>query len=539
MPRARNKDGAQAPGRTPAGSRRRPALRTVILGDEDAQWLAEEGQVISARPEALTIRAQAPFLPGDRVFIEFPVDVPGEPHRTAIIRGQVTGVEDAEGAFLLDVRLNLMPDLRTAHVGGLPRNRDEAATLMREARGGLESAGRAGTLPVADIQRFLDPPRAGRASESRHRWRRYALAGAALAAILIALLLTLFPAFRPRMGAWQVTGLPGREPLTSPKAPAGDHPGASLGSGGLTDGAAPESGGFPETEPYAWQPGDWIRLDGGVAPGDGLPGAALQETAPVFSPTGWILATLQPALEGPSAGAARLPGLAFVVSDLFPAGSAAPSATSGFPGSEVSATPENSGERPVAVAQATEDSPPSPYGSSANAGGAGPAHRAPGPSPGAAETRNRGPAPTGSSAPVLQPAPPVEPAPGSVAVRVDKSGHTLSIRHDGEEVARFPVGLGRSNATPEGEFVIANKVTDPDWSDRGRIVKAGDPENPLGRRWMGLGKSGRATPYGIHPTNEPRSIGADMSRGCIRMRPEDAETVFHWCPVGTRVTIAP
>ncbi|HQE75904.1 MAG TPA: L,D-transpeptidase [Candidatus Hydrogenedentes bacterium] len=34
-------------------------------------------------------------------------------------------------------------------------------------------------------------------------------------------------------------------------------------------------------------------------------------------------------------------------------------------------------------------------------------------------------------------------------------------------------------------------------------------------------------------------MGADRSRGCIRMRPEDAETVFQWCPVGTRVTIAP
>jgi hypothetical protein len=49
-----------------------------------------------------------PFEPARRYFIEFPVDVPGEPHRTAIIRGQVTGLENAEGAFLLDVRLNLM-----------------------------------------------------------------------------------------------------------------------------------------------------------------------------------------------------------------------------------------------------------------------------------------------------------------------------------------------------------------------------------------------------------------------------------------------
>lgn len=530
MPRASNKEGMEPPGRSPAGSGHWLSLRPVILGDEDAQRLAEEGQVISARPDALTIRTHAPFRPGDRVFIEFPVDVPGEPHRTAIIRGQVTGLENAEGAFLLDVRLNLMSGLRGAHRGGLPRNPDEAAALMREVRGGLESAGRSGALPVADIQRFLGPPRVSRTSETRRRWRRYALAGAGLAAVIIALLLAFFPAFRPRVGAWRVIGLPGREPAIAPETPAGNAAGASLGTGGLTGGSAPERAPRPESGPYAWLPGDWVRVEDGGAPGETSAATALPETASPFSPTGWILATLQPAPEEPAAGTAPSPGLAFVVSDMLPAESAAPTATPGSPGSEVSSMPEDSGERPATTAQGAEDAPPAPSSDSANAGSERPA---------AAETRGGGPGPTGSSAPTVPPAPPAEPAPGSVTVRVDKSSHTLTIFHGGNAVVRFPVGLGRNNATPEGEFVVANKVTDPDWSDRGRIVKAGDPENPLGRRWMGLGKDGRATPYGIHPTNEPRSIGADRSRGCIRMRPEDAETVFQWCPVGTRVTIAP
>ncbi|MEA3364693.1 MAG: L,D-transpeptidase family protein [Candidatus Hydrogenedentes bacterium] len=88
-----------------------------------------------------------------------------------------------------------------------------------------------------------------------------------------------------------------------------------------------------------------------------------------------------------------------------------------------------------------------------------------------------------------------------VKIRIDKSEYALTIHFDGELVAKFPVGLGRNNATPEGNFVIANKVTNPDWSDRGRIVKAGDPENPLGKRWMGLGTDvPRATAY-IPPTS--------------------------------------
>jgi lipoprotein-anchoring transpeptidase ErfK/SrfK len=132
---------------------------------------------------------------------------------------------------------------------------------------------------------------------------------------------------------------------------------------------------------------------------------------------------------------------------------------------------------------------------------------------------------------------PINTAPDRVKISIDKSDHTLTVRFDDEAVAQFPVGLGRGDATPEGQFTIANKITDPDWFDRGRVVKAGDPENPLGSRWMGLGTQGRATSYGIHPTDEPESIGADMSRGCIRMRPDDAKTVFRLCPVGTVVSI--
>jgi lipoprotein-anchoring transpeptidase ErfK/SrfK len=40
------------------------------------------------------------------------------------------------------------------------------------------------------------------------------------------------------------------------------------------------------------------------------------------------------------------------------------------------------------------------------------------------------------------------------------------------------------------------------------------PGNPVGTRWMGLNRAG----YGIHGTNEPKSIGKAASHGCIRMR---------------------
>ena len=131
--------------------------------------------------------------------------------------------------------------------------------------------------------------------------------------------------------------------------------------------------------------------------------------------------------------------------------------------------------------------------------------------------------------------------PGDAALRIviDKSDHVLQVYEGDQPVAAFPVGLGQGGRTPEGDFRIGNKLRDPDWHHDGRVVKAGDPENPLGDRWMGLERGGKATPYGIHPTGENGSIGQDKSRGCVRMYPEDAEELFRRCPVGTPVRICP
>ena len=78
-------------------------------------------------------------------------------------------------------------------------------------------------------------------------------------------------------------------------------------------------------------------------------------------------------------------------------------------------------------------------------------------------------------------------------------------------VRRFPVGVGRNDATPRGTFRIANKITDPDWYNRGEVVEAGSPLNPLGKRWMGLGMGGPenpATSYGLHPTDDAGATSA-------------------------------
>lgn len=165
------------------------------------------------------------------------------------------------------------------------------------------------------------------------------------------------------------------------------------------------------------------------------------------------------------------------------------------------------------------------------------------------------PAPTEADAPgaeVPRPTPTPSQRPGDAApdtaeagpgagevlrLSVDKSDYVLTVFRGDRAVAEYPVGLGMNDTTPLGDFVIANKIANPDWYHRGESVKAGDPRNPLGAEWMGLGDARGPTSYGIHPTQERSSIGGNRSRGCVRMRPEDAAALFRVCAVGTPVQI--
>jgi lipoprotein-anchoring transpeptidase ErfK/SrfK len=62
---------------------------------------------------------------------------------------------------------------------------------------------------------------------------------------------------------------------------------------------------------------------------------------------------------------------------------------------------------------------------------------------------------------------------------------------------------------------------------------AGGPENPLGARALYLGSS----MYRIHGTNEPTTIGQNVSSGCIRMMNDDVIDLYGRVPVGTKVIV--
>jgi len=116
---------------------------------------------------------------------------------------------------------------------------------------------------------------------------------------------------------------------------------------------------------------------------------------------------------------------------------------------------------------------------------------------------------------------------------VSLEDHKLALVENGEAVKIYPVAVGKpSTPSPTGTFTIERRVKDPVYHHDGRTVQPG-PGNPVGTRWMGLSKAG----YGIHGTNEPKSIGKAASHGCIRMAKPDLEELYAQVQVGDTVEI--
>ena len=110
-------------------------------------------------------------------------------------------------------------------------------------------------------------------------------------------------------------------------------------------------------------------------------------------------------------------------------------------------------------------------------------------------------------------------------------------------IATYPIGIGREGwETPTGRTDIARKAKNPAWVPPESIRAAKPylpsfvppgPDNPLGAYALYLGWPS----YLIHGTNRPYGVGRRVSSGCIRLYPEDIETLFAAVEVGTTVAI--
>lgn len=138
--------------------------------------------------------------------------------------------------------------------------------------------------------------------------------------------------------------------------------------------------------------------------------------------------------------------------------------------------------------------------------------------------------------------------PGTIII--DTSSKYLYYVEGKDRATRYGVGVGREGFGWSGTVKIGRKAEWPDWRPpatmiarerrKGRNIPSyvkGGINNPLGARAMYLYKGGRDTIFRIHGTNQPWTIGLNMSSGCIRMMNEDVEHLYKRADIGTKVIV--
>ncbi len=131
-------------------------------------------------------------------------------------------------------------------------------------------------------------------------------------------------------------------------------------------------------------------------------------------------------------------------------------------------------------------------------------------------------------------------APGTIVVDTPRKFLFLVQGHG--RATRYGIGVGRPGFEWSGVKTVSRKAEWPDWTPPAEMLARrpdlprhmeGGPANPLGARALYLGSS----LYRIHGTNEPGTIGRNVSSGCIRMMNEDVVDLYARVPVGTRVVV--
>ena len=131
-------------------------------------------------------------------------------------------------------------------------------------------------------------------------------------------------------------------------------------------------------------------------------------------------------------------------------------------------------------------------------------------------------------------------APGSIVI--DTPNHFLYLVEPDGKAMRYGIGVGRPGFTWSGVHTVSSMKEWPDWVPPKEMLQrqpslphfmAGGPNNPLGARALYLG----STLYRIHGSNEPWTIGQNVSSGCIRMRNPDIMDLYSRVKLGTKVIV--
>jgi lipoprotein-anchoring transpeptidase ErfK/SrfK len=131
---------------------------------------------------------------------------------------------------------------------------------------------------------------------------------------------------------------------------------------------------------------------------------------------------------------------------------------------------------------------------------------------------------------------------GAGTIVIDTPNKFLFLVQGGGRAMRYGIGVGRPGFTWSGIKTISAKKEWPAWTPPPEMLARrpdlprhmeGGPQNPLGARAMYLGSS----LYRIHGSNEPWTIGTNVSSGCIRMRNEDVIDLYGRVNVGAKVVV--
>ena len=111
------------------------------------------------------------------------------------------------------------------------------------------------------------------------------------------------------------------------------------------------------------------------------------------------------------------------------------------------------------------------------------------------------------------------------------------------EAVSYPIAIPRDQSRWQGVTSVSQKRENPSWTPTATMraenprlpnwVPGGHPLNPLGVRALYLG----ASAYRIHGTDAPWTIGAAVSKGCVRMYNQDVIDLYPRIAVGAKVTV--
>ena len=123
--------------------------------------------------------------------------------------------------------------------------------------------------------------------------------------------------------------------------------------------------------------------------------------------------------------------------------------------------------------------------------------------------------------------------PFAAVVSLEKLELTLMLQD--RYAGRFAIGLGTDHRPIERTYTVCEKVLNPGYGGYGGgsfAVQPGDPKNPLGKFWIGLGDQ-----IGIHGTTNPAGIGRTDNPGSICLSDRDIDDVYGILSVGSKVII--